>query len=74
MADPNRHYITTPIKDTELQHFAGRIEQYEVRYLPYMGAGLVCSLNMFMRECVCNRLFHDMDMPESSSSESEDDG
>lgn len=66
MADRARSYITTPIKDTDLGNFQGRIEQYDV----LTGAD---SLDAFMRHCVSNRLLHDTEIPQLSHKSSENE-
>lgn len=65
MAHPHRSYITTPLRDTDLRHFTGRIEQYDV----LTGAD---SLDTFMRHCVSNRLLHDMALSPSPAENSPD--
>lgn len=66
MAHPVRSYITTPIRDADLRHFRGWIEQYSV----LTGAD---SLDAFTRHCVSNRLLHDMAIPSSPGSSSGDE-
>lgn len=53
MASPRRSYIATPIEDTDLRNFKGRIEQYDVV------AGRQ-RLDAFMRQCVSDRLVHEL--------------
>lgn len=65
MTDLNRSYITSPIRDVDIRHFRGRIEQYDI----LTGSD---SLDTFMRYCVSNRILHDMAIPTSPENEEDD--
>ena len=56
MSDPERSYITSPICDSDLQHFRGSIQQYDV-------LTSAADLDVFMRQCVSNRMIHDKPIP-----------
>lgn len=64
MASPRRSYITTPIEDTDLRNFKGRIEQYDVFVAPQ-------RLDAFMRHCVSNRLAHELPVSPLAGAEDE---
>lgn len=58
-----RSYITTPIRDTDVNHFTSQIEQYALLTPPH-------RLEAFMRQVVSNRLVHQS--PVFATEEAED--